>query len=183
MAKAKADNIYDVTVHGQYVSKDGEGRTFLKKYEITFRIPQKRVKDGVRSVFHKTIKNRHMPNKYEDFQSVATCFIGKVECHNDPDAVVENPELLTRLGLIQYIENHELPVIEVIYPDDESLRQAIYDCEDHEEIFIKHQKRTMELRGPKLQLQSEMDDLNPLSDTSAPPTKGKSKDKELLKGV
>lgn len=168
-AKLKDDAVYRVTMHGRYFATTQEGNIVEKPYEIECRMDKQMVDRGVHGRFRKHIAPDLMPTKYPDFSGLHTYDVK--ECVDESGEEIEDIRLMSRDELLNYIEEEELPINQVLYGDDSTLRDAIKDCEDDEEGFLKSQKFMEEKRSDEIQSKLKAKELNSPEALNQPPSK------------
>lgn len=157
---SKANNaVYHIVIKGQYHCTE-QGRAITKPYRVTVKMTGKHVAAGALSLFKNDVAPTVMPAKYPDFQGLYT---HEVESHTVPEAPElegQNLALLNRVELLAFLEDEELPIQpELFAKDNDQLRQAIMDCLENEEAFLKAQ--TMFAESGRAGFKSELADLNP----------------------
>lgn len=161
--RVRADLIYRLTFQG--VMKCREGADEVERtYELECNMNDKMVKDGPTYIFKNFIAPKHLPIKYPGYMSLVTYHLIRTACE-DEEALESNINLLDRPGLLKYIYEYGLPVIDNLYKDESELRTAIVDCLEDQESFERNQETLQKLRGKAPQDQSEVDELNPIGGT------------------
>lgn len=161
--RVRADLIYRLTFQG--VMKCREGADEVERtYELECNMNDKMVKDGPTYIFKNFIAPKHLPIKYPGYMSLVTYHLIRTACE-DEDALESNINLLDRPGLLKYIYEYGLPVIDNLYKDEAELRSAITECLEDQEAFERNQETLQKLRGKAPQDQSEVDELNPIGGT------------------
>lgn len=161
--RIRPDLIYRLTFQG--VMKCREGADEVERtYEIECNMNDKMVKDGPTYIFKNFIAPKHLPIKYPGYMSLVTYHLIRTACE-DEEALESNINLLDRPGLLKYIYEYGLPVIDNLYKDESELRAAIGECLEDQESFERNQETLQKLRGKAPQDQSEVDELNPIGGT------------------
>lgn len=161
--RIRPDLIYRLTFQG--VMKCREGADEVERtYELECNMNDKMVKDGPTYIFKNFIAPKHLPIKYPGYMSLVTYHLIRTACE-DEEALESNINLLDRPGLLKYIYEYGLPVIDNLYKDESELRTAIVDCLEDQESFERNQETLQKLRGKAPQDQSEVDELNPIGGT------------------
>lgn len=156
------DCIYKVTVHGTLKIAAGLGFE-QKAYEHTFKVKHENLNMSLLYIFKSQIAPRDFPVLYPGYECLITHVLKKVTCDENPEAVSSNPLLLDRPGLVQFIEDYNLPVEEGLYQRDaDQLRQAVIDCINEPEAFKHNQNDRRQRYSRKVSLKSDIDELNPL---------------------
>jgi hypothetical protein len=192
------DTVYTITFGGVYLAR-GSGSTdslIEKPYKITAKMTHAHVNQhGAKSTFKRFIAPKLMPLKYPDYSSLSTYHIIESSC-DKPDLLAANVNVLSREGLISYIESEQLPVNVHLYDDTDALRQAIIQCNAEPEVYEKNQAALEAKQGPHLKVKDDVlrlnedfdldadgeisDDIKALAekDAQTPNQKLKEKDKE-----
>ena len=127
---------------------------------------------GPVSIFKHYFKD-HLTRKYPDFQVFKTHEIVGRTTRTDGKPV-NNVNVMNRQQMVEYVEEHELPVTTSMYEDSGTLRTAIKKCEEDEPSFLRSQDQMMRHRKPGIDVVSEILAENPLevSDEEKPRPKG-----------
>lgn len=174
MAKVSAkDVIYFVTYSGIYYNAKTPGENacnyeieipisheqLLRTYAIKIPIEAKKgekpwkekwiIADSPLSLFRRDYAPIVMPEKYPDFQALATFEIKAVRSTH-PQMLKENIALMNFQGLVDYIEERDLEIEPGLYDDPGSLRDAIKRYKHDREGFLTTQEQTQKRKGKKV---------------------------------
>lgn len=171
MAKKPKPTVYEVTIAGEYFAAVTNGNE-LRAYQVTVKMSQAHKEAGFLSTFKNLVADRVMRTQYPDYGGgLASHRIVSVFDTANPDAIINDPTLMTLPQLIAFIEKNGLPVTLALYKDEDDLKQAVVDCLDDEETFVEAQDKRQNLRGADIALANELAELNPGMNTlSATPT-------------
>lgn len=160
--KPKIANVYEVTLHGIYYKEGGgsEGKAGFENYEITIKMNDKHKDAGFVSVFKNHVAGKLMPLHVKGYLGLYTHNLKSVKNLTNPDAVNNDPTIMSLQELAGYVEYHELPIELGLYREREDLMQAVLDCEEDEDAFLKNQESRLELRREGLELEADLADLN-----------------------
>lgn len=161
MAKKVAPKqVYSITFTGQYRGVSEEGNPALKNFEIVFRMTERQKEKysalGVLKHFGKNV----MLAKYPDFQSLAKWKVANCLVEGKEDEVPDDLDLMNRDELLQYIEDYELQIDSMLFPEDGQLRQAIKDCNEDPAQFAINQSIVAKRIGATIEDTSELNELN-----------------------
>lgn len=153
--------VYNVPIYGEAVVNMG-GHHELKKYEVVAKMTHGQIRQfSPEHIFKKYLAEALVSPLLPGFVSVVTHFIGPgASCPEKPELVASNPIFLTDQALKDFIEENDMPIQPELYDDDYALRQAIVECLEEEEAFIKNQKILEERKGPSAALRREVLALN-----------------------
>lgn len=157
-----SNRVFTATVEGEYYasSEGGKSTATIKRYRIQVRIPEN-VQDKAMSVILNNLLEPSLKKNYPDHIRYRTYEITAMVCDEDPTVTTDNPDFMTRGQLLDYIDNYDLPVKHVLYPELQDLRHAVKYAIEDEEAFEVEQNRREEMRGEILALNYELHDLNP----------------------
>lgn len=164
---AKKEDIYQVTVEGQYYSL-AEGRKAIKPYRFTFKAPASAKKLGLLSVFRNHMRPkdgqetellRQMQEQYPDYKQFRTHVVTET-INLTTQKPIQELALWNRQQIIAYIDKAGIPIESELYPSIPDLRQALKDFNDNPDVFIKNQEKRRATRGPELQVMRAIADLN-----------------------
>jgi len=154
--------VYIAEVYGEInVMKNGVLQPVAYEYSFKFLHSMLQERSAL-SIFKNEVAPLHFPQLFPGFQAVLTHYLREVQCPEDPRRVAENPVLLNRVGLIEFIDDYGLPVEAPLYQDDDQLRQAVLDCIDDEEVFVIQQRRRKEKYGTSAEVRAALMELNPI---------------------
>lgn len=150
-AKASDDTVYEVEYAGMYYAPDParQGR-LLKPYRVKAKVDKATSdKHGFLSPFVNAIAPKMMPKAFQDYLGLHTHFVEGVKNLTHPGQEMEDPTIMGRAQLEEYVENENLPVEVELYQDVDALRQAVIDCEEDEESFKKQQSLRLRVAAEK----------------------------------
>lgn len=130
------DAVYTLTFAGIYFANNGGATGFVEKpYKLTCKLTHGHVnRDGAKSIFKHVIAPEFMPKKYPDFQALSTMHIVDSSCDR-PELLEKNIALLTKDGLVSYIDNEELDIDASLYETDDELRQAVISYNENPDVY------------------------------------------------
>lgn len=156
------DTNYTITFAGVYFAKDPNssvGSNIEKKYKITVNMKHSHVNThGAKSVFKKHA-TALMLQKYPDFQSLSTYHIVASECDR-PELLEKNLNVLSRDGLLSYIDNESLDINVHLYDDTDALRNAIVEYNADPDTYAKNQAALETRMGGTLKVRDEFLKMN-----------------------
>ncbi len=158
--KKRQQRIYDVTIEGEYFKGENQTNT-LAPYKETVRLNEDHREAGFLYVWKNLLASKWMPSRYPGYGGLHTHYLVSAVDIEDPEAVPNDPNLMSLDQLIAFIEFHGLPVITDLYRDEDGLRQAVIECIEDEEAFRSAQERRRTSQGHSVQLTSSLNDLNP----------------------
>jgi len=180
MAKKPKSTIYAVTIAGEYFAAVTNGNE-LRPYEVTVNMSEAHKQAGFLSTFKNLVAARVMPIQYPNYGGgLASHRIISVFDTANPDAIINDPTLMTLPQLVAFIEKNGLPVTLALYKDEDDLKQAVVDCLEDEETFIEAQDKRQDLRGADIALANELAELNPgLHTVATTPTSAVAESKKV----
>lgn len=160
LALSKAERaVYHIVIQGQYHCTE-QGRAITKPYSVTVKMTGKHVAAGALSLFKNDVAPTVMPARYPDYQGLYTHEIVGHTVPEAPELEGQNLVLLNRTELLAFIEDEDLPIQpELFAKDTDQLRQAVMDCLENEDAFLKAQ--AMFAESGRNGFKSELADLNP----------------------
>lgn len=161
MAKQPKKKTYDVNISGEYFAAVKGGQE-LKPYNVTVRMNDDHKEAGFLSVFKNLVAPRMMRQQYPDYgDHLMTHRIISIKDTENPDAIPNEPQLMTLQQLMAFIQKNELPVDPGLYRDEDELKEAVIQCLEDEDVFEEAQAKRRELRGANVALANALDELNP----------------------
>lgn len=158
--------VYDITFSGTYFAASstggGGGGTTEKSYTIEVKIKHGDIannNESAKSIFKNVIAPEVMPIAYPDYIALYTYHIVKSKCDN-PDLLANNLPLLTKEGLIELIDDLELPINPHLYDTAEDLRVAIDMAQKDPEGYARREAQLNATKGGKAELKKSVLDLN-----------------------
>lgn len=168
------DNVvYEVTMHGQYFATTKSDDKVLRSYEVTFKVMQKHILIGLKHVFRRTIAPKLMPPQYPEFNGLYTYNIKEVKCPDNAAYVLQQPVLMNRGQLVEYIKrnysNKGVPIIKAaLFTDSDQLLEAIDLYNKDPKAFLTWQENKNAKHGASLALYDEIEFLNDVSGDGKP---------------
>lgn len=160
---AKSIPIYTITMRGTFFAK-GENGSILEPYEVVFPMGKKQLEQlKPTAFFRQHVAGLVMPRKYPNYQAnngsqLAEFYVAHSTC-SVPEMLSEEIDLLTRTGLITYIEERGLPIEIYLYDDDMQLRQAIYDHRKDPEGFQKIQATYLKRKKGGIEIKKQFNEI------------------------
>lgn len=158
-ANAAPKRGFRVKVVGEYHARsahDGKDR-IVKKYEFEANIPSL-------TCALNTVKNKLLTpvlsKMHEDYVAYRTYHITEITPLDEKSKLQMNKvevQYMSRQSLVDYITEHALPVDSRLYPDLFNLRVAVQDAKTDPDTY----KKKLELRRADLEMDLEIDKLNP----------------------
>lgn len=157
--------VYEVTFSGSYFaapSTSSQGAQQEKSYTMTVKIKHGDIANNnqsAKSIFKNTLAPELMPIRYPDFVSLYTYHIVNSKCDN-PELLAANLPLLTKEGLVELIDDLELPINTHLYETAEELRIAIDMAQNDPRAHAAAESLLNVKRGGKAELKKSVLDTN-----------------------
>lgn len=159
MAKTKTPTVVKVDVSGEYRGFV-DGRKTLRFYEFTVNLPDL---DSYKSVVKNNFSHNSefMRKKFPDWTSTRTMNANPQDiARNAKGKPTRDVTKMTKLQLLDLVEEEEMPINLTLHNTVAKLRQAILDFKEAPEEFEEFQAKQFEKQKEKLEQQRILEELN-----------------------